>query len=511
MKNFYENLKQNNNVEFLKTNLNAFNALSDNDINLLLEDENISHDFKTIIVELCYNRINQLSFNIFINAIAYISNPDIFITNHGNKISKMNYEEIVSLIYDAYCEPECLLAMIKTEIFDFHLKNEKNNKTETKLQSFLISSKIYLVNENINELEKIGKEIETLIFECGNDKYSQDIEDVIDSYLSKTINNIDKVDVDNPIIKSCVSMINYNNKCHRLMNQKMIKFYILYRIKDLNLSPHCREIIITEVDNPEIFGDFQNSTGTLRIFHNYLETRFRPLIEQNDFTDEDALMDLLNITFFQMISHELSHVIDEKRINEYRENNNQEPFIEKVKKVDFLNYWYRNGILKLFSGDNYRQNHGKLIEENRADLFSFIDSSIQLNQNFSAGFTEILLQNFSRNNATRIINFYTEQTKTGTNIVTPMQKFDIFFQQLLPNEKDFLFSNITTDVENNEQAIINNLLMGNVIPNNVLEGILKIANGQRITTDLYSDLQSIINEACNLNVDSELDVGITKK
>lgn len=52
--------------------------------------------------------------------------------------------------------------------------------------------------------------------------------------------------------------------------------------------------------------------------------------------------------------------------------------------------------------------------------------------------------------------------------------------------------------------IMNSLMLGGEIPQNVLQEISKIANGEIITTNLYSELLKIINNIQTLNEENDV-------
>lgn len=493
--------------------LEEFNKLSDEKIKLLFEDNDLSDDYKSLVAESCCQRINQLPFSIFINIVSYIENPLVLITNYKNKMNSITYEEIVSLLFEGCCSPECLLAIKDLEIFRNHLKFEINEKKEVKLQVFDLSSKIYTSESDISKLDLIGNDIsKLLLFYESNPIYSEDIASLIDAYLSAIVEKFDEIESNSNIFFTCIDMLNFNLKCHRVLDFNMIKFYILYRIKELNLDSYCKEIMISYVDNPNSFGDFQCSTKTLRIFYNYVKNVFRPIFEANKLTNEMANNDLINLVLIQMISHELGHVLDGKKINDFQSTNDTQLLYDKIVTDPFLNYWYRNGTLRLFLGyDQYVKNHSEFIEEKRADLFAIMDCSLQLDKNFKNGFSEKSLQYFSAINAKKIIEFYTEKTEKGLKICTPMQKFDKFYTSQMPNNSELLDPYLKTNINTLNDSIMENLLLGDSIPQYILEKILKFANDQEVTNNIFFEIEKLIDECESLESKHEQQTESSKK
>lgn len=67
-------------------------------------------------------------------------------------------------------------------------------------------------------------------------------------------------------------------------------------------------------------------------------------------------------------------------------------------------YWYKNGSLRLVLGDEkYNKFHDRFIEENRCDIFSIFDSSIQIDKYFKNSFSTRMLQGLCLNNADEIL------------------------------------------------------------------------------------------------------------
>ena len=160
-------------------------------------------------------------------------------------------------------------------------------------------------------------------------------------------------------------------------------------------------------------------------------------------------------------------------------------------------YWYKDHLLHLLLGDKkYYQLHENFIEENRADLFSIFDSSIQINKYFKDSFSKKQLQNLCKKDAGDIIKLYTKHNESSeSTIITPMQKFDEFFSIYFPIEEKYLIRQ-----DENSNNIMNNLLLGDEIPKYVLTEFTKIASGETITDDLYKETLKIIDDAqyCNL-------------
>lgn len=492
MNNFYMELKQNiNNPNYLKENINNFNNLNDAEIKLLFDDEEVDFNIKNIIVESCYERIITLPFNIFTKALFYIENPYLFTSNYRQRIENLSFQELIILIYNADLDDTCLIEITKMEVFKKHLNYEKENKIGTKLQSFELITDLKL-NNNIDGLNSIGTRIVNLL--QNSPDYTNNIEMLINYYLDEIIEKNENIDLDSNVNSIGIALMNYYLKNHKQLNNKLIKFYILFRLKDLNVKDYCDQVIITEQDST-IFGGYIRYSKTLKIFSNYLVKKFDPF----KLEDENANNDFLNLKTLGMISHELGHIVKCKEFEKFQTSN---PTYEKLTNDTSLYYLYKNDLLRLFLGqEKYHEFHEKFIEETRADIFSIFDSSIQIEKYFKNSFSEIQLQNLCEYDASHIIRFYTYKNDNGEIVImTPMQKFDEFFESYIPHEKN-LSNQINNSISNN---IMNNLLLGDQIPEYILEEIKKIASGETITTNIYREILSIINRTQSFDLNETI-------
>lgn len=165
----------------------------------------------------------------------------------------------------------------------------------------------------------------------------------------------------------------------------------------------------------------------IEIYYNRIMDLFKNL--QSDFqtdTKED-LNDYLNIDILTRISHELGHAIADKKADFIGDN-------LFLKKKSF--YWYNlaNEALRAsIEKEDYFNNHQKFIAENRCDLFSYIDLFMQLETFFKGVFPDKIVEYISKIYVRRIINLYTIRTEKGRKIVSPVEKFINFYNEMLPN------------------------------------------------------------------------------
>lgn len=133
-------------------------------------------------------------------------------------------------------------------------------------------------------------------------------------YFEKVCNNINCINKESNIFENSINLLNNNIINHFELSPEMIKFYILYRSKELGLEDYLKEIIISTSTNPNCFGDYQASSETMRINYNYLKNVFEPVFNKYNCNDKMLNQDLLNKLMLQKISHELSHVLTIKKL-----------------------------------------------------------------------------------------------------------------------------------------------------------------------------------------------------
>lgn len=418
-------------------------------------------------------------------------NSYLFVSNYKSRIESLSYDELISLLYDAKLSESCLVEITKMDVFSKYLKYEIENKEGTKLQSFQLRSLLYLNKSNIEKLDLIGKKIINLLQSSLN--YSSDLEYLIEYYLNEIIKNKEEISLESNINSVGIALMNYCFKKHQLLSNRLIEFYILYRLKDLNVQDLCKRVVISN-EKSSIFGYYQAFDGVLKIYSSYLSGRFEPMLKENNYTDRNAINDFLNLYLLKFISHELGHVVIHKEVDAFHKN-----FItyDQLQSDIAFYYWYKNGSLRLSLGDEKSQKfHDRFIEENRCDIFSIFDSSIQIDKYFKNSFSTRMLQGLCLNNADEILRFYTDKNENNEIVIkTPMQKFDEFFSSVLPNQE----KEIHLTIDNMPNGIMNSLMLGGEIPQNILQEISKIAKGEIITTDLYSELLKIINNMQPLN------------
>lgn len=494
MSDFCIGLNQSNDyIIYLKSHISDFNELSDDDIELLFQDSSINGECKGFILELASERINRLPFHIFIHVISEITNPNVLIEKYGNRIKAMNYDELVTLIYGGIYDVECLLTIVKMDSFQLHLQEEMNHGGN-KLQCFLLQSELYLAKDSESKLASIGSEINLLLSKPLD--IPKDVDFLVDSYLDKVV-GADEKDLNHDIFIQAFSMMCHYIQHHKIISPKMVQFYTSYRIKELGLSSVYEDVVISMDFEPNMFGYVQASEKKIKIYYNYIPNKFGRIFERDNYNNQNDNNDLMNLNIFKMLSHEIGHALDDKKIIDLYANVPATEYTKLLECDPFLSYFYKSAVLYHSVGENkYYVNHDSFIHENRADLFSIIDFSNQISKHFKTAFKETMLQRFVGWNASTIVNLYTEkQGEDGIHIISPMEKFDRFFEQCLPNYADEIqFKKISPPCNTTEEEILHNLLLGNSIPKPILIGLYELSARDNPSIDFCDELHNIISK-----------------
>lgn len=482
MENFYEKLKQIQEESYIRTHIKDFEMLEDEDIKKVFEDRNIPFEWKEIIVELGYNRINKLPFHLFLSALEYIEKKEVLASKYSNRINSLSYEEMITLLYEANLSEECLITVTEMASFKRYLSYEQETKIGTKIQNFVFLKDLYLSNNDIEKLRSIKEEIHQFLLT--NEMNKEDLASLINDYLSR----LDSSREDN--LSLGISMIGYALKNHVLLSDTMITFYILSRIKELGLEDMC-ENILSDPKESSTFGYYQASTKTLCMYSNYLKTRFAPIFKENKIEEEKDISDFLNLIMIDSISHELGHVFRNKEVEKISTMQDD----EQIGQSSYY-YWYKNGLVMTLKTQKYEQFHDQFIEENRADLFMIFDSEKTIQKYFKDCFSKEQIQNLCRMHANQIVRFYTEKKEGKWYMKSPTKKFDEFCHSFDIRD-DLLPEFPKTQTENTKESIMKNLLLGDHIPLYLLKEIQKIASGKIETENIYINIEEAIMEKEN--------------
>lgn len=505
MQSLHEVLKQENcTLEDVKANIGKFVFLSDEEVLGIFEskaiDVNIEH--LTFIAEHCFNRINKLPLDIFIVCISYVDNVEVFKNHYLKRINELNYQDLVKLLYEGYYEPECVKAIINSDNFDKHLNNEIEADREYNLQCAISLYKIYEYDENkcdIDYLEHIGEELEKIARK--QKEYSEGTQIVLKNYLKIISENIRKLSKDDKVILYSLNIIRETLKKEILLTAEMLEFYTLYRAKELGLEEYLKEVDTTWEYSKNTFAFYYPVGKRIKIYYKYIvdlySNAYKKMKEDKDpqkLMENNSLNSILNIEFLREMSHELNHVITSKRMH----------LIEQTKKIEdnvFYNQIMQNLILRHNAKADkiYDNEHENFIEENIADIFSYIDFAILSNNLFKDCFPKEKLQNTNAIHAGNILDFYTIKKDNQLIMVSPMEKFIQFYNNQKLSHAPAISLKDTTD-----NTIISNLLSGNPIPLEVLKGIGKIACKKTVTENLYEEILKIIKEYNETLQDEEI-------
>ena len=202
-----EELLRNQNLtrKELKNNIGKFVFLKDEEIASIFKNEEIKDEYKSFIVEVCFNRINRLPNNIFIQVVQYLENPNI-INKYIGKIETLSKDEVFELVLQGYITPEFIVEISKTNSFNRFIDEERKTKKDTRCLNLIHERDLYLDN-SINNLRILGKEIlETFKIDKN--------ENEVNIYLDYVISNIKDIDKDDDIIKYCLEILSEQIKSH---------------------------------------------------------------------------------------------------------------------------------------------------------------------------------------------------------------------------------------------------------------------------------------------------------
>ena len=478
-----EFIKESENVE---KQIEQFNHLSDVEIENFFASEKVSAKQKNIFIEKASSRINKLSSKIFISVSNWAENVEAYKINYFHRIEKMTYEEFVDLICNGIYEPTILIELTKTNIYLKYLQIEKNEQKRSDLQCLDIQLKLNRTNNT--DLDKAGLELIKLL--QNNTKRTEQLDATLDFYLSTVIENIDSLSLESNSIKISFAIMRIQMKQHKILTMKMKEFYLHARLKELNLKDTCKNVIVTldiGEEDSEIFGYFTIDGdivkgGTLKIYYEYLIKLFTKA-NKNLNISNNKLIDVININFLNILSHELGHVVFKQNFLKIIANSEGIEWLAKTNTNKLCNYHLRNELLKDKIGiQGYRLHHNIFIDEVQADIFSFFDSNIQFTTIFKDCYPQYIIENLVSAFAKRFVFFYKLE---DCLIQSPMEKFDEFYKENIENDT----TSIVT-VEN--QNVWDSLITGDKIPADVLKLIKDIADGKIKTTNLYQTITDYI-------------------
>ncbi len=484
--------------ENVESYIEQFNGLSDTEIENFFVSKKVSAEVKNVFLEKAGSRINKLPAKIFIQVSNWAENVEEYKNNYFARIEKMTYEELVNLIYNGIYEPTILIELTKTDIYKKYLQLEKVEQKENNLQCCDIRLKLDMASST--DLDELGIEILKLL--QNTPKRTKNLDATLNLYLNTVIENIEDLNLESNSIKVCFAIMKLQMKQHQILTMKMIEFYLNARLKELNLTDVCKNVIVTldiGEEESKIFGHYTTDGdilkgGTLRINYEYLINLFS---KPNFALNNNELSDVINVNFLEDLSHELGHVIYKQKFSRTIKNVDVVEWFTTISTDKQCNYHYRNGSLQIKIGETeYDKQHQIFIEEVQADLFAFFNSNKQLLTNFKDCYPEYIVENIMSAYAKRIVTFYT--SKDGT-MLSPMEKFDIFYKDKI-GEKEIPI------VTKENPDIWDSLMTGDKIPEDLWNLLKDIADRKIVTTNLYQTITAYIQARVTLGAETNIDV-----
>ncbi len=469
-------------MEEVEKYVGLFNTLSDHQIIQMMHDEEIDMDYKEFFMNMCSNRISRLPNRQWVYPLMFLSNKETFKQYYLNRTNELSYTDLVFLLQNMI-EPECGLLLVETPTFKKYIEVEKENHG-TILQSFLFSAKIYLYeneeekNQNFEYLNQIGQEVSAFFDQQEN--YSEDIEDVVNAYLGLMIENVRDMDIHSSVLQKGMDIIRISLRKNIILSPKMLKFYILYMAKELNIEPFLENIYLSMEEKGKKFGDYVAYDKKLTIYYDNVLAIMKPIFAELK-TPNLFQNSICNRMYIEFVLHELGHVIEKKEMLSVLYSRND------TKEDGFFHYWMCNEELHLFSEPLYQREHNLFINEVRADLFAMMQFGIQTSHLLKGTLSDLYLANISAQNAGRIVDFYTEKTEKGRKVISPVRKFISLYNKNMPEEKHMQY------IDLKEEDLMQCLMLGIDVPMDIIKEIYQIATGKIVTTNLYEEITKIID------------------
>lgn len=479
----YTMLKNRVAIEEVEKNIVLFKALSDAEISQIMRDDTIDFDYKELFVNTCAGRMSSLPNHEWVYPLMFLTDKETFKKYYIRRVSELSYTELVFLLKNM-CEPECGLLLLETETFKKYIEVEKENKG-TILQSFLLSAKLYLYekedDKDLTLLNQIGEDINSFV--QGQEIYSEDVVSVIDEYVITVANVGKEMNINSPILQKGMDLVKNAMSKNILLSPYMLKMYTLYLAKKLDLDDYVRDIYISMEEKASKRGTYKASSKKLTIYYDHILHVFNRVFQKLQVTDQTSLNITCNREYISTLFHELGHVVEQKRVDSIYQSSSE----DVAMKDPLFSSWFYNGELSIFNRELYELKHDLFIEEVRADLFSIMNFYMQTNGLLKGVFNENYLANTSVYNAKKIIEFYTVKTEKGRKVISPMRQFIDLYNQNMPENKHIQY------IDKNERSIMENLILGFDVPIEIIREINKIATGKIITTNLYEEINRIIN------------------
>lgn len=467
--------------------LSQLENLNDQEILEIFANKEINISVKQKILEKAYERINKLNTQAFIEVFSWLEDSNV-LPYYLNHIEKFTYEEFVEFLYNGIYAEKIILSLIESNIYKKHLEEEKTKELGISIQIISLEKELFLVENNVKQLDTIGTEIIKLINKSKKQEEKEEMYSLIQRYLDEIIKNMDSFPMSCASIERAFEILRIQMKNHEVLTPKMVEFYLLFRTKELNLRSICKDVIVT------LGGDFGLAkyslaggvckNGTLKINYEDLMSSFE---KYRGKIPEKALNDTINILMLPMLSHELHHAIDMKEYLEIKKNKENEEFINIITTNKVVNREIRNHHLREIVGEEDYDNryHDRFIDETRADIFSYFDTNNQLLTRFKNcyEFNDIAgrLSFFAR----LLVKKYTNEEG---KFISPMEQFNAYYNENIKETERIPIA------EEEETDIFHALLNGEPIPIELYEFLKQIASAKIITDDLETTIKNFIND-----------------
>lgn len=474
-----EFINSENKKEFITMNIHSFNKLSGEELKQLLLNENIDYDIKHYILRTYSKQVKKISNNDF-HLIIHLLHSKIDMYEYNDKLNTLNYNEYCNCLENIK-SGESLIAAVDTTRFLQLLKEEKLGKND--LKNYLTLKDMYVASEYNNDLEEFKNQSNNLSCYLNTISSEKINIDLIGEIFFKYFNEkFKKFELNDSVYKCAFALMDYKIKNKLELDSNMLEFYVRYRIKDLKLDDIVKNVIMVEKYDRDCFGFFDSKSQEIKINSSYIKEKYIKALEIMNMKFEECI-NIINHENLLAICHEIGHVYEFKNLSNKNVSN-------EGCKLFADDYSIRSKILHFSIGhDAYSNNHDRFIGENRADLFSIIDDSIQINKHFNDSFGDEFLISTMRSNARKIIEMYTIDQGDRKLIKSPIQKFEKFFKENFKDIHKQEKMEISEDI-----SIIEKLLSGYPIPIEILMKINSVATGEIETTNLYETILEFIKE-----------------
>lgn len=489
--NFYQELKEKKN-NFFETNHHNFLKLDEESVNLLFFDIDIKEKQKTFLAENYSEKICSLTFKTFINVVFWVENPKILIEKYGKKINQMTEEEFTEFIKEGIGEANCLLRIAKTSIFDYYKEKEQQEKNPPILQCVNFQIDMYLAENDIEKLKKIGLDILKLIEQ--QEILGEESKNICDLYMIHLMNHVKTSTIEQELLQISFSIMDSYMK-NNFLSPTMARYYTWVHQKEFGLKE--KNIYISMQEKEQGLG-----TSSKREVKICYET-IKEMLDQTSKEEEQYKIENFNLNLLLTILHELTHEKKRNQANQIEKNTTLKERREKLKSCKEYNYWFKNSVLQFLFQKEYKESWESFIEETQANIFAILNAIEQINKYFKQSFSIKFLEHANKNLAEVLLSYYIKEENGKMLYISPVENFENWMspkikliEELMKKElsKDYteLFELLRIKPQE-ELGIKEKLLLGENIPIELLLEFQKILTGEKCTTNLNACIEEVIN------------------